>query len=218
MLITILTDANSWINKRLSIFLDELKKRGHRTLLIHSIEDLEKGDVCFILSFSKILNSESLEKHRNNIVVHESDLPQGKGWSPLTWQVIEGKNKIPVSLFEAIADGVDAGLVYLRDMIHLNGFELVEELRDAQAEKTIQMCIEFIDRYPEILELGQDQTGQESFYPRRGLKDSELDINKPLKDLFSLLRTVDNLKYPAYFKINENKYILKIERAEENSL
>jgi methionyl-tRNA formyltransferase len=30
--------------------------------------------------------------------VHESALPQGQGWSPMTWQILEGASPIPVTL------------------------------------------------------------------------------------------------------------------------
>ena len=50
-----------------------------------------------------------LALHKNNLVIHASDLPQGKGWSPMPWQIAEGRNDIVFTLFEAVA-GVDAGL------------------------------------------------------------------------------------------------------------
>ena len=35
--------------------------------------------------------------NKNNIVVHASDLPKGRGFSPMSWQILEGKNKIKLS-------------------------------------------------------------------------------------------------------------------------
>ncbi len=59
---------------------------------------------------------------------------------------------------------------------------------------------------------GIPQNGDETFFPRRKYKDSELDINKSILEQFNLLRIVDNERYPAFFYINETKYILKIYR------
>ena len=52
--------------------------------------------VClFLLSCSKKLKN--LKAYDHNIVIHANDLPRGKGWSPLTWQVLEEKfNSISV--------------------------------------------------------------------------------------------------------------------------
>ena len=48
-------------------------------------------DLCICLSYSKLLSEKDLSKFKNVLVVHESELPKGKGWSPLSWQILEGK-------------------------------------------------------------------------------------------------------------------------------
>ncbi len=73
--------------------------------------------------------------NKHNLVIHESDLPKGKGWSPVTWQVLEGKDVIPITLFEA-AKNVDAGDIYLQEFIHLDGSELLEEIKHKQGVYT----------------------------------------------------------------------------------
>ncbi|MFC1540567.1 hypothetical protein ACFL4J_00850 [Candidatus Margulisiibacteriota bacterium] len=54
--------------------------------------------------------------------------------------------------------------------------------------------------------------GEESFYPKRAPKDSELSMNVPLRDLFNKLRVVDNDRYPAFFVNKGKKYLLKIHK------
>lgn len=80
-------------------------------------------DIVFILGYTKILNSEFLQCNRLNLVIHESALPRGKGFAPTQWQILEGKNHIPVCLCEAI-EKVDAGDIFLRGTTELNGLEL----------------------------------------------------------------------------------------------
>ena len=77
-----------------------------------------------------------------------------------------------------------------------------------QGEKTIELCLKFVQEYKTIKPLKQE--GESTFYNKRTPKDSELDINKTIKEQFNLLRTVNNEKYPAFFEINGEKYILKI--------
>jgi len=43
-----------------------------------------------------------------NLVVHESDLPRGKGFAPVKWQILDGKKEIPVCLLET-TEQVDSG-------------------------------------------------------------------------------------------------------------
>mgnify|MGYP000489318743 CR=1 FL=1 len=155
----------------------------------------------------KIISKEKLSYHKNNIVIHPSALPKGKGCSPLTWQILEGRNKIPITLFEA-TEKVDSGDIYLQDYLYFQGNELLDELKKQQGEKTIKMVLHFIKQYPKIKK--RKQKGKSTYYPRRKPEDSKLDINKTIKEQFNLLRVVDNERYPAFFRYRGRKYILKI--------
>lgn len=189
----------------------ELTDCGHQCVMVHSHRELEKGDVAFFLSCERIVPQESRAKHCNNLVVHESALPQGKGWSPLTWQILEGKNRIPVTLFEA-AEKVDAGKVFAQTFLDFDGHELIDEMRIKLGNKIIEMCLAFVHSYPNVE--GTEQSGPESFYPRRGPKDSQLDPNVSIESQFNLLRIVDNNRYPAHFYHLGKKYLVKIEKAD----
>ncbi len=131
------------------------------------------------MSYHRIIEKENLNRHRHNIVIHASALPKGKGWAPMFWQILEGKNKIPFTMFEA-SSGVDDGNIYMQETLHLTGYELNDELRYKQANFIIEMCIEFINNY-EKYKNAQEPNGEESLYDRRSTKDSELDINKTSK-------------------------------------
>jgi methionyl-tRNA formyltransferase len=91
----------------------------------------------------------------------------------------------------------------------------VQEWRALQATYTRKLCRKFVADYPVILGRARPQTGKESFYPRRTPKDSRLDINRPLKEQFNLLRVVDNARYPAYFEILTGEvYTLHVQKHE----
>jgi len=206
MKVAILTSSNQW-------FVEYAKLLNHQiqnSKLFFSHEDIKENfDVLFILSYHKIISSDYLLKHKHNIVVHASALPHGKGWAPLFWQILEGENEIPFTMFEA-SSGVDDGDIYMQRTLELTGFELNAELREKQANFTIEMCSEFLNNY-EKYKIPKKQTGEESFYKKRTSKESELDIHKTIKEQFNLLRIVDNENYPAFFEIDGNRYILKIE-------
>lgn len=206
MLIQILVDnTDSWIIPYAKVLSDQLEDKGHEVYLIHSHDEVKEGDVLCLLSCERIFKELHLNKH--NLVVHESDLPKGKGWSPLTWQILEGKDKIPLTLFEASKE-VDAGGVYAKEFIQLEGHEMLDEIKHQQGLKTKKLIIDFIDRYPNLE--ASPQKGKSTYYPKRTPKDSELDISKSIKEQFNLLRVCDNERYPAYFKINGKKYLIKI--------
>jgi methionyl-tRNA formyltransferase len=213
MKITILTDnPNSWILP----YVEELKKQLSEIHTIHHVyktSDIIGGDIMLVLSCEKILKLEYLKLHKSNVVVHPSKVPLGKGWSPLAWQVLEGSNNIPVSLFEAV-EAVDAGDVYIVDYIKLEGHELNEEIKHQQGLITMKMVKQYIDEFDFMI--GISQSGEETFYPRRKQKENELDINKTIAEQFNLFRVVDNERYPAHFHLNGKKYILKIYKDDES--
>lgn len=210
MKIQILVDnPKSWIVPYAKDLVDELSDL-HDCKLIFNHDEVEKGDILCLLSCERIFRF--LELNSYNLVVHESDLPHGKGWSPVTWQVLEGKSDIPVTLFEA-SENVDSGVIYAQDFIKLDGTELLPEIKDEQGRITIKLILDFVSKYPHIK--GVKQVGQESFYNRRKPKDSEIDTNLSIEDQFNLLRVCDNERYPAHFTFRNQKYIIKIYKEDD---
>lgn len=208
--ITVLIDnPKSWFLPYGHRLVQLLAERGHDVCLVTSANELRSGDIAFFLACEKVVGSELRSRNKHNLVVHASALPKGKGWSPVTWQVLEGATEIPVTLFEA-ADAVDAGDVYAAETIHLDGHELVDELREKQASATFRLALQFVDASPP--RIGRRQEGESTYHPRRHPPDSELDPNKSIVDLFNLLRVVDNERYPAFFKHRGHTYRLEIHK------
>ena len=206
--IAVLTSKRSWFLPYAQDLVEILKGMGFDSKLFNKHEEIpENYKVVFILSYFRLIPSDFLSKRKHNLVVHESDLPKGRGWSPLFWQILEGKNEIPVVLMEATEE-MDAGDIYFKDYIILKGHELHDEIRNKQAKKTKELCLRFVENYDNIRPL--PQRGKPTYYPKRTPRDSELDINKSIKDQFNLLRIVDNEEFPAFFYYRGHKYIIKI--------
>jgi len=214
MKIQLLSDnPDGWIDPYTQELRGHLDQRGHEVQCIDDYRYLTEGHLAFFLSCTSVVPPEYLQKHEHNLVVHGSDVPEGRGWSPVHWQVLEGKDKIPIVLMEA-AEDVDTGDVYLRDNIQLEGTEVLTDIRTKVGEKTKELVLDFVNTYPDIE--GVPQNGEPSYYPRRTPEDSELDPDRTLNEQFNLLRIVDNEQYPAFFRKNGEKYILKIYREEQH--
>lgn len=207
MKITIFTSKNSYLNKFINIIKEFFK--DFDLTIVNCKEDIPVGDVAFYLSCYEIIKKDILSLNKYNIVIHESNLPQGKGWSPASWQILEGKNKIPLTLFE-INEKIDAGNIYFKDYIELDGTELKDEWQTKIVNKKLEMCLRFLKEFINIKPY--QQKGKESFYLKRTPADCELDINKTIKEQFNLLRIVDNENYPAFFEINGVKYKICINK------
>lgn len=208
MKVAILTTPNQWFVSYAQTFAANI---GCPLFFKH--EDIgSEYDTVFVLSYHRIIGEQFLSQHKHNLVVHASDLPHGKGWAPLTWQILEGQTEVVFTLFEADAK-TDNGPYYLKKTLSFTGYELGPELRHIQAQACIDMCQEFVQKYEQLKPI--EQQGEESFYAKRGPQDSELNINKTIAEQFNLLRVVDNESYPAFFYKDGHKYLIKIYHAPE---
>lgn len=209
--ISIISDNDSWINDYIPNFIDSIEKNKHSINWGHDIKKVQHGDICLLLSCGQIMLGNVMSRNKINLVVHESAVPKGKGWSPLTWQILEGKNGIMITLLE-VSDKVDSGKIYLQDKMVFEGHELIDEIRSVQAKYTFKLCKKFIDQFPFILQQGKLQKGKSSYYKKRGPQNCELNPDNTIAKSFNLLRVVDNKRYPAFFYLKGHKYKVQIEK------
>ncbi len=210
MKITILTDNDSSWYIRYGM---ELNKRfqdlGYRSVFIQNKDQMVDGDVCFLLSCTKILPELYLDYHKHNIVIHASDLPKGKGFSPLQWQILEGEDCITLTLFDAVKE-LDAGDYYMKEQLCFEGHELLDEMQSKMGVKINDMAERFIEKYSELTP--KKQIGVSTFYQKRTIKDDEIDPYKSIIQNFNHFRIANNDNYPLYFEYKGFKYNIKIEK------
>lgn len=191
------------------LLVQQCWEAGHEAALYRDHDSLVQADITFFVGCVRVAKPHTLAKAKFNLVVHASDLPKGRGFSPLTWQIIEGHNDIPVCLLHA-SHTVDAGNVIYRDWLHFEGHELIDEMRNQLGTKSNELCLRFVNE--PTPPLGAPQVGEPTVYRRRTRADSELDPSRPLVEQFSLLRTVDNERYPAFFNLHGRRYRIRIDK------
>lgn len=207
--VTILVNnPEGWVQPLAKRFVESLS-RAYRATYVERTEDVPEGDAAFFLGCSRIVPAGILGRNRLNLVVHGSDLPRGRGFSPVPWQVLEGCGRIPIVLFEA-EETLDSGPIYFRDTIDLDGTELLDEIRTKTWEKIEILIGRFLEGYRQVSPAPQH--GEPSFYARRTRQDDELDPSRTLAEQFDHLRIVDNDRYPAWFSHRGQRYILKISK------
>jgi len=207
----LIDNQNSWMWEYIAEVEETCKIYSDTVRIFKNATEIEFGDVMFILSCDRILKKEFLTLHRHNIVIHASDLPKGKGWSPWTWEIESGAKNIVLTLFEA-DEKLDSGKWYVKDSFSLDGLELIDEVRSKLFATEVRMIATFLESYPLV---ANGQQGEDSFYPKRYASNQELNIDTSLGKLFNKLRVCDNERYPAHFYIENSsgkreKYILKI--------
>lgn len=207
--IAVVTDNDGWMLTYSRQLVQALVDGGDDARLYQDHRDVPEGAVAFYLSCHEIIPPDVLARNRRNLVAHASDLPRGRGMSPLTWQILEGCNRIPVCLLEAV-EAVDAGPVIYREYLDFEGHELIDEMRDALGRLCVRLCRRFLDE-PSPPE-GEPQSGTPSYYRWRTPADSALDPGQSIAEQFNHLRVADNERYPVFFDWRGHRYRLRIDK------
>ena len=205
--VTFLLDkSNLWFEKQLRNY--DFKLSNKYTLKISKNPNkIKNQNIVFPLSYTRILPESFLKKNELVLIAHPSKLPKDKGFAPLQYQILKNKNKFYMSLIKA-AKEVDAGPIYFQNSFMLDGTELSDEIRNIQGMQFLSIIKKFLVKYPYIKPKKQIEKG--NFNKRRYPKDSQLNINKTIKQQINHLRINDNELYPSFFYYKGQKYIIKI--------
>lgn len=204
------TDSNHPVVPHLLRWQENMRSSGHQVSLLHDKKDICGGDVLFLVSCSQLIRVAERAKYRVVLVLHASDLPKGRGWSPHVWSILNGASELTVCLLEA-ADPVDTGAIWLREKITLEGHELLFEINEKLFEAELSLMTEAVERFEQITPIAQ--SGEVGPYlQKRTPADSLLDPNKTIAEQFELLRVVDSERYPAFMDYRGQRYLIKIEK------
>ena len=193
----------------------EMTARGHRVSLCFDKQELTGGDLLFLVSCGQIIRESERRLFRAVVVLHASNLPVGRGWSPHVWAVVGGASSITLCLLEA-RDPVDSGDVWLRTTFVLEGHELLPEINERLFAAELELMTRAVEAGGIITPVPQEGEPGAAL-PRRTPNDSRLDPARSIADQFDLLRVVDNDRYPAFFDHRGHRYILRIEKAPRTS-
>ena len=202
----LLDNSNNWFEKKLRSYDFKL---SHKYIfsISKNYKTIKKQDIVFPLQYMKILPNKFLKENKLVLIAHTSKLPKDKGFAPLQYQLLRNKNKIYTSLIEAIKE-VDAGPIYFQDYFYIDSGDLNSEIREKQGTACLNIIKKFLLKYPNVL--SKRQKGNETYNKRRYPKDSEISINKTIKEQFNHLRINDNELYPSFFIYRNIKYLIKI--------
>lgn len=198
--------VNAWLERWL-----EANREAADIRILRDVADLEGGDFLFLISCHQIVKARHRDLFRHTLVLHASNLPQGRGWSPHVWAVVEGADHLTLSLLEA-GEGVDTGRIWHQAIIPLEGTELHDEIHAKLFDAELSLMDWALANCDTATP--REQEGEPSYYPRRTPADSRIDPARSLADSFDLLRIADPDRYPAFFSHRGATYRLRLERFE----
>lgn len=204
------SDKNHPVYKAL-VYWKALNEQRYEIELLTSVDEISnKGTLLFLVSCSEIVKKCHRDYFEHTLVLHASDLPKDRGWSPHIWAIVNGKNTLTLSLLEA-EDKVDTGAIWKKVDITLDGSELYDEINQKLFDAELQLITWACENVYTVIPTPQDESAT-NYLRKRIPADSEIDINKPLVEQFNQLRVCDPERFPAYFYKNGCKYKIKIEK------
>ncbi len=211
MLISLLcSDEQHPVNEYLKRWIS-VQQGVHQVELVRRKSELSGGDILFLISCSEIVGQTDRSSYRVALVLHASDLPRGRGWSPHIWQLIEGADEIILSLLEA-EDKVDSGRIWKKHKFSVPKHALWDEINARLFEAEIELIDFAVSKFEHVLPTPQDPTIEPSYYPARIPADSQIDASQSISSQFDRIRVCDPNRFPAFFELRGKKYKLILEK------
>ena len=153
----------------------------------------------FIPHWSYIIPSAIFERYEC-IVFHMTDLPYGRGGSPLQNLIVRGLTATKLSALR-VEVGLDTGPVYLKMDLSLSG--TAEEIFVRVNKLVGKMIVEIIQNNLQPV----PQEGDPVVFKRRKPEQSDMSGLEKLEEIFDYIRMLDADGYPhAYIEKGEFRY------------
>ncbi|MES2510097.1 MAG: UDP-glucuronic acid dehydrogenase [Pseudomonadota bacterium] len=188
---------------------------GHQVDIAARKAELAGGDILFLISCHELIREDIRSLYKATLVIHASDLPLGRGWSPHIWQVLEKKQLIKVTLLEA-ADALDSGAIWAQDEFRLEGHETFDEINTALFAAELRLMDFAVKGFETVKPRPQDSR-QSTSYPKRAPEDSRIDPLQSIAGQFDLLRVADPVRFPAFFELHGHRYLIQISKDKKHA-
>jgi methionyl-tRNA formyltransferase len=186
----------------------------HEVEIIQKKAHLKGGDILFLVSCSEIISSFERVKYLTTLVLHASDLPKGRGWSPHIWELVQGAEYITLSLLEA-EEKVDSGRILEKTKIAVPKHALFDEINHLLFTAELELIELAVQNFGQFSPKLQTDIEKTTYFPKRTPLDSQIDANKSIAEQFDLIRVCDPNRFPAYFEHLGHRFILKLENSNE---
>lgn len=141
----------------------------------------------------------------NCVIFHMTDVPFGRGGSPLQNLISRGIYETKITALRCVAE-LDAGPVYMKQPFSLYG--TAEEIFMRAAKQIEKMIVSIITKEPVPI----PQTSAVDCFPRRKPEDGNIAPLTELEQVFDYIRMLDAEGYPKAFLETEH-FRLEFERS-----
>ena len=150
----------------------------------------ESYDLIVPLNFPKILNQ--VVNHKNVIVFHTSDLPLGRGWSPIANIFLKEEKFYCLTCFVANSS-IDAGDILMKMRFKIRANDTATSIRKIDDNLMILGILLILSHFKgkEYCGISQDnQMG--TYFPKRNKEENEIFLDQSIDEILPMLRSVES--------------------------
>ncbi|MBH3330043.1 hypothetical protein I5L56_10450 [Pseudomonas oryzihabitans] len=174
-------------------------------LAVHYPAEPERYTAIVPFNYRRLLPAETLDRV---LVFHASALPQGRGWAPIYYSIVENQPCYVVTGFRAAA-AADTGDLIVQASFPLRPEYTAAYLRQVDEPLFLQVLGRLLERWPTGDFPAIPQSGEGTFRERRRPADNEIDPTRPFADWIPHLRAVE-AAHPAFFFYRGVKYLVEV--------
>ena len=207
--------SKSWNRDLFDAELSKLSGEWHfldskESLTLEFLESIRPRYV-FFLHWSWIV-PEKIVQEFECVNFHMTDLPYGRGGSPLQNLILRGHTETKLTAHRMVKE-LDAGPVYGKEPLKLSG-SAEEILRRANS-----LCAVMIKKIVREEPAPAPQTGEVTLFERRKPEDSAIPDSLTTKQLYDFIRMLDTEGCPrAFFTYNGFRYEFRNATLSDGSL
>lgn len=166
-------------------------------------------DLLIVNGWQRLVPAEALEAATYGALGNHGSafgLPKGRGRSPLNWSLIENRERFLLSVIRLDSEA-DAGEVLATRKFDITDHDTIETL---YYKVTICMKEMLFDVLGPVLRgesIGEPQTGEATYYPKRNPADGEIHWGDGTKEVYDLVRAVAD-PYPGAFTFADGDRVM----------
>jgi methionyl-tRNA formyltransferase len=189
-------------------FYEGLKLKEKKTIeLIASI----CPDLIVVSSFNQIIPLAIISIPIVGVInIHPSLLPKYRGATPTVWALLNGEKKTGITVHFIEDERIDCGRIIAQAKLNIETPDTdgILRLKLAQlSESVLTDALNLIFTKDKKTFPLQNES-EATYFPKRTLKDAEIDIHRPFKEIVNKIRAMS--PYPgAYLTYNSMEYIVK---------
>lgn len=183
---------------------------GHRVIRVRDRDELAARleqvtpDWVFFPHWSWKIPAKIFDSY-NCVIFHMTDLPYGRGGSPLQNLIVRGHTSTQLSAIKCVAE-LDAGPIYLKRPLDLSG--TAEAILERAARTIGEMIPVIVDQAPQPVA----QSGEVTHFERRKPEQSRIPDGLSVEQLYDFIRMLDAEGYPRAFTETPD-FVLELSQA-----